>query len=275
MMTPSCPVCGGDALTVRFQVTGTDPYLELLGLVVSREERVWMSCDSCGHLCNGLRLGEQELTKLYERFRDQEWRNETPDQYFDRITSLPDSESENYQKMRQIMLCATDRDLSGLKTMIDIGCGGGVLIHTAQRLLGRAFSFCGVEPTASFADLATRRTGAMIRCGNFRAGLFGDTKFDLATCCQVLEHVSNPGEFVSGVRRSLVPEGLFYLEVPDVSDFADLPSDHDRFMCQHISYFSYGVLSRLLLEHSFTIVASDVTKSVRKRNNLWFLARAC
>lgn len=275
MISPKCPVCDGEELTTKFNVTGVDPYLELLGLGVRPEKRVWKSCNLCGHLTNGLRLDERELTKLYERFRDQEWRNESPDNYFNRITSLPDSESENYQKLRMIISNAAGRNLSNMRSMIDIGCGGGVLIHTAQRLLGETISYYGVEPTSSFADLAARRTGAIIACANFKAGLFGDAKFDLATCCQVLEHVNDPVRFLVEVRKSLSHKGLFYLEVPDVSDFGDLPSNHDRFMCQHISYFSHDILSNLLIENRFSILASDVTKSVRQRNNLWFLAETC
>lgn len=157
---------------------------------------------------------------------------------------------------------------------VDIGCGGGVLIHAARETLGAEWIFYGVEPTEKFADLAARRTGARIRNSNYEAGLFKGTRFDLAFCCQVLEHVPDPRIFLSEASSDLKMGGLLYLEVPDISDFNHLPGNHDRFMVQHISYFSHEVLSRLLLDSGFSVISSGVMGTIRGRNNLWFIARS-
>lgn len=273
-MQPTCPLCGSSESEKLRSVTHRDDYLDLIGMSYDSLAREWLQCESCHHVHNSIRLSPQELVTLYERFRDQEWRKESPDEYFDRITALPSAQSENSQKISILKQAAGWRNLSQGGAVIDIGCGGGVLLHTAKKVLGTEWNFYGVEPTPSFAELGARRTGAKVINGNFKAGLFPGIKFELAMCCQVLEHLNNPVEFMGEIRKDFTDDGLPYLKVPDISDFQTLPQDHDRFMVQHISYFSHPILQSLLTRSSFKILDSGVMTTVRGRNNLWLLARA-
>jgi len=256
-------------------VLGPDHYLDLIGRNYESAARYWVRCDECGHRHNSVRLSTQEIRTLYDRFRDQDWRKETPDQYFDRITSLPFYQSENSQKVALILSrLGALSDRVEMQSMIDIGCGGGVLLNSFESRLGDRWALFGVEPTRSFAELAARRTRATVVNATYRSGLFGNIKFDLATCCQVLEHIEDPTTFVTEIRNDLAPEGWLYLEVPDESDFDVLPDGHDRFMAQHISYFGVTVLKKLLEDNDFVINHTGVYRTVRGRNNLWFLAVA-
>jgi len=275
MESVKCPLCGSDSATRVLNVSGPDPYLDLIGRKYEPLARFWVRCDRCGHLHNSVRLSGEELETLYDRFRDEAWRKESPDQYFDRITSLSPDQSENHQKVDLILSLLDDRRATDTgQLMIDIGCGGGVLIETFQRRLSDTWSFFGIEPTSSFAELAHRRTGATVINANYQSSLFGETKFDLATCCQVLEHLSDPGDFLTQIRMDLRDGASLYLEVPDESDFRSLPANHDRFMAQHVSYFGKALLQRLLEDRGFSIEHSGVHRTVRGRNNLWFLASA-
>jgi hypothetical protein len=123
-MQTSCPLCGATAASVIRQVTCADPYLDLIGKSYSSTPREWLRCSNCGHIHNAVRLSAQEVTELYARFRDQEWRNESPDQYFDRVTSLPNAQSENVQKIRVIDEVTGISHRSGGR-VLDVGCGGG------------------------------------------------------------------------------------------------------------------------------------------------------
>lgn len=271
---PICNLCGfADFKTLQTQ-RDADVYLGLVGIDESSMVREWRKCVSCGHIYNSAQLDSTEIKKLYDEFRNQEWRNETPDQYFDRITSLGASESENSAKAKLLLDHLSDDTLPRGGSLIDIGCGGGVLIHTLQNCFPGNWEFYGVEPTTSFADLAARRTKADIRSVMYESGLFPNCQFEVATCCQVLEHLSEPRGFLAHVHQDLVRDGWLYLEVPDISDFSSLPSNHDRFMIQHVSYFSESVLRNLLESSSFVLRHVGVTRTVRERNNLWCLAQA-
>ena len=267
-----CPVCHSRRRHVLRRQTGADTYLELAGVPLGEAVREWQRCSDCGHIFNSIQLEESELERLYERFREEEWRRETPDEYFDRITRLPPEESENLEKA-QLIVKNLGSELDAGGKLLDIGCGGGVLIDTLQRTFPRGWSFFGVEPTPSFASLAERKTGAQVKCSMYSSGLFDSVSFSAATCCQVLEHVPDPRDFLAEVRADLDSEAWFYLEVPDESDFENLDVNHDRFMSQHISYFSNDVLRRLLESQGFEVLQFGVSKTVRKRNNLWFLAK--
>ena len=273
-MQSTCPLCGSSESARLRLVTHRDDYLDLLEMNYDALSREWLQCTFCSHVHNSTRLSPEDLVTLYERFRDQEWRKESPDEYFDRITAMPAAASENSQKMSLLQRVVGSEKLSQGGAAIDIGCGGGVLLHTAKKALGGGWRFYGVEPTPSFAELGSRRTGAAVINGNYRAGLFADIKFDLAMCCQVLEHLDRPSEFMGEIRSDLISDGLLYLEVPDVSDFQTLPQDHDRFMVQHVSYFSQPTLQGLLTRSSFKILDSGISTTVRGRNNLWFMAQA-
>lgn len=219
-----------------------------------------------------MKLKDSELETLYARFRDEEWRNESPDEYFDRIVSLSETESENFQKFSIIGEFSGICQLSE-GSVLDIGCGGGVLIEEMRGRLQGRFEFFGVEPTSSFAELAVRRTGAQVANQNYTCGIFGERKFDLITCCQVLEHIGAIIKFLSDIRSDLTDSGYLYIEVPDISDFGILPLDHDRFMVQHISYFSEPVLRVALELSGFKNLYQGITNSIRGRNNLWFVSQ--
>jgi len=268
----SCPLCGHDVSSVIRQITSSDHYLNLIEKPYASIRRCWLRCELCSHVHNSVKLRDSELKSLYARFRDQEWRNESPDQYFERITSLSEAESENFQKFSIIEEFTGICQLSE-GSVLDIGCGGGVLIEEMSRRLQGKFEFFGVEPTSSFAELARRRTGAQVANQNYMCEIFGERKFDLITCCQVLEHVRAPIEFLTDIHSDLTDVGYLYLEVPDISDFETLPEDHDRFMVQHVSYFSESVLRAALERSGFRELYHGITKTIRDRNNLWFVSQ--
>jgi SAM-dependent methyltransferase len=80
--------------------------------------------------------------------------------------------------------------------------------------------------------------------------------FDSVLCNQVLEHVFNPDEFLSEIRRVLKPNGKLLLTVPFVWDEHEQPYDYAR-------YSSFGLKSLLekngfyVLEHEK--IGADVT----------------
>jgi len=123
-MHTGCPLCGDTTASVVREFASSDNYLDLIGKSYSLTPRRWLRSSSCGLIHNEMRLSAEETAKLYARFRDQEWRNESPDEYFDRITSLPGAQSENVNKMRVIDEVTKISQHSGGR-ILDVGCAGG------------------------------------------------------------------------------------------------------------------------------------------------------
>jgi 2-polyprenyl-6-hydroxyphenyl methylase/3-demethylubiquinone-9 3-methyltransferase len=102
---------------------------------------------------------------------------------------------------------------SGLR-VLDIGCGGGFLAEEFATLGCRV---TGVDPSSASIDAArahAARRGLRI---DYRVGAgeelpAPDAGFDLACCCDVLEHVSDVDRVISETARVLAPGGLYLFD---------------------------------------------------------------
>ena len=65
-----------------------------------------------------------------------------------------------------------------------------------------------------------------------------------ANPCNVLAHVDDPADFLSGCRELLATDGLVTIEVPYVGELLDR-LEYDTVYHEHLSYFSIGSLLRL------------------------------
>jgi 2-polyprenyl-3-methyl-5-hydroxy-6-metoxy-1,4-benzoquinol methylase len=266
MRERNCIVCESDRKQTLEEQGFKDEYLDLIHPSYQRDARRLVICESCGFVYHDPQLDERDIEALYDKFRDASFRNESPDAYFDRITSLPKAGSENQAKVEWLRVHAPELLHRGGR-LLDIGCGGGVFIHTfLQNISG--WSAAGVEPTVAFAELAARRLATQVIAGSYRSGLFAGQRFDLISVNQVLEHVVDPVAFLADVREDLADGGLLYLEVPDVLDLGYLAPNHDRFMMQHLWVFSRASLVNVCRRAGYTLVALDQQVTIRQKRNL-------
>lgn len=261
-----CRLCGSSSFATIREQHGVDQYLELIDISSNNVERRWLKCKNCDLVVHDPQLTTDDTRILYERFRDTSFREETPDQYFDRIMGLPAGQSENHEKCVWLKPFLSTSDEPS--NILDIGCGGGVFLAMFRQHFGTNWSTYGVEPTPSFAELADRRLGGTVLNSNYTSGHFPGVKFQLIACSQVLEHVDDPLNFLSQIRTDLADDGFLYLEIPHVRDFDSLPLDHDRFQMQHFWYFSEQTIQAFSSLAGLRVVASEVISTVRKRNNL-------
>lgn len=97
---------------------------------------------------------------------------------------------------------------------LDIGCGGGFLSEEFARLGCRVV---GVDPSVVSIETARRHATTTGLDVEYRVG-FGerlpvaDSEFDLAYCCDVLEHVSDLEAVIHETARALRPGGIFLFD---------------------------------------------------------------
>lgn len=262
-----CRQCDSNNVRVKLKLNNnTNSYLvpELSGIV-----RMWNLCDSCGICFSFPELNSIQVSRMYDNYRNEEFRGETPDQYFDRITSYSEKDSENFYKVKHLnSFIETPPD-----KVLDIGCGGGVLIDCMKKIWPNSI-FYGVEPTKNFCELTSRRTGAITKNSFYGFETYPNESFDLITCCQVFEHVKDLKEFAQAVRSNMHLNSYFYLEVPDIKDFDTLEPDHSRFIePSHLWYFSHKFLQNFFEKESFKVIASKQELTVRGRNNLTLILK--
>ena len=103
--------------------------------------------------------------------------------------------------------------VGGLRAL-DIGCGGGFL---AEELAALGCQVSGVDPStasigAARAHAAARGLHIDYQVASGEDLPVPDAAFGLACCCDVLEHVPDPGRLISEAARALVPGGLYLFD---------------------------------------------------------------
>jgi 2-polyprenyl-6-hydroxyphenyl methylase/3-demethylubiquinone-9 3-methyltransferase len=98
--------------------------------------------------------------------------------------------------------------------LLDVGCGGGLLAEEFARL---NCAVIGIDPSESSLRAArahATQNGLHIdyRCAFGNALPFADATFDVASCCDVLEHIENWDATIAEIARVLKPGGLFLFD---------------------------------------------------------------
>ena len=265
MKNNNCILCHSNNKSIVAKQAFEDEYLTLIDPELNKIDRSWVECDSCKLIYHDPQLEESDTNILYQKFRDPSFRDEVADDYFDRIISIPTSDSENHAKVEWLSNNISNYIGEG-GSILDIGSGGGVFLYTFLQK-NKSWIPYGVEPTIEFADLTKRKLDCSVHAGNYSRDIF-DTKFDLITCNQVLEHTINPMDFLNDIFSDLNHGGYLYIEIPDAIDFEELPPEHDRFLAQHLWYFSRVVLEKMFKDAGFKVIKIESQKTIRGRNNL-------
>nr|WP_232320383.1 bifunctional 2-polyprenyl-6-hydroxyphenol methylase/3-demethylubiquinol 3-O-methyltransferase UbiG [Rhodococcus sp. WMMA185] len=107
----------------------------------------------------------------------------------------------------------TGPDFTPLRAL-DIGSGGGFLAEQFARI---GFQVVGVDPSPVSVDAARRHAAASALEIEYRIGVgerlpVPDATFDVAYCCDVLEHVSDLDAVIAETARVLEPGGLYLFD---------------------------------------------------------------
>ena len=104
------------------------------------------------------------------------------------------------------------RPLEGL-TILDVGCGGGLICEPLTRLGARV---TGLDPAAENIEAACRHAAGQGLDITYRAGRIEDlaaesATFDAVVCLEVVEHVPDPAAFLKTLAELVRPGGLMLL----------------------------------------------------------------
>ena len=145
--------------------------------------------------------------KIYDRIGDTWWDENNP------LNMLLGSFTPGRFDYFRGVLDRTDRDPTGMRA-VDIGCGGGFLAEEFARLGCRVV---GIDPSP--ISIATARRHAhssgldisyLVASGENLP--LDSSSFDLAYCCDVLEHVADLGQVIEETARVLKPGGLYLFD---------------------------------------------------------------
>lgn len=106
------------------------------------------------------------------------------------------------------------RPLAG-KSALDVGCGAGLLCEPLARM-GAVVT--GVDAAPENVAAARAHAAQSALTVDYRAGELAELglgKFDIVTSMEVIEHVTDPAAFVTGLAAHLKADGLLILSTPN------------------------------------------------------------
>lgn len=135
--------------------------------------------------------------------------------------------------------------------LIDVGCGGGGFLKSLAGY-GKLF---GVESSSSAAIHALGKSSAKIIRGDATDLPFKDSRFDILTSLDVIEHLDSDGDALKEYHRILTDDGIVILTVPA---FEFLWSPRDTVLAHKRRYTARG-LKRLLTKAGFKVMKCSYT----------------
>jgi len=132
--------------------------------------------------------------------------------------------------------------------ILEIGCSSGFMLYPLDK---KGHHCVGVEPSGVFSDFIKKNNLSVYKSVDHLTEELPEQKFDLIMHFFVLEHISEPLEFLSKQLNLLKPNGKIIFEIPNVADplysVYDIPA-FERFYWSlaHPWYFSKKSLKFLL-----------------------------
>ncbi len=159
-------------------------------------------------------------------------------------------------------------------SLLEVGCGNGYFLKVAQ---DSGFRVKGVEVCRELSEHINRYLDLDIFIGTLEDAGFSAGSFDAVYLNHILEHLPDPGSFLSAVNRILKKDGVLFLGVPNAADISNslnkalklsgLRRNWGGYLCPpvHLHGFTPKVLTKLLDQagfktlDSFTVAQGDKT----------------
>lgn len=224
-VTVACPACGSQEGEITYRKHGFEwhrcvhcetrymsprPPVEILGEFYSRSElyKIW----------NDLIFPASQETRRLRIFRP---------------------------RLEQMLALCEDHGVEG-GSFFEIGAAHGIFCDEV-RMSGKFGRVVAIEPSAIQAQtcrkLGLETIEAPVEATEYLAGTA-----DVVAAFEVIEHLSNPGQFVAAMARLLRPGGLLLITTPNSGgfDIATLGPVSDQIYPEHVTLFSIDGLAGLV-----------------------------
>lgn len=139
------------------------------------------------------------------------------------------------------------------KNLLDIGCGTGDFLQTAQQ---NNWMVSGIEPNEQARSIANKKTNDSV-FETEQLLKFEDHSFDVITLWHVLEHLPNLEDHVTIFKKLLKPNGTLIIAVPNYNSFD--AKHYKNFWAaldvpRHLWHFNKASISKLVGKQSMQVV---------------------
>lgn len=151
-----------------------------------------------------------------------------------------------------LVFLGIESNFSKMRTL-DIGCAGGAFLKAVKDLGGNPV---GVEPSKYLSDFARREYGVEVYSGILEEQDFGSGSFDIITMWDVVEHLTDPNQVFSDMRRIVKDQGYLVINYPDYSTLIAkiMGWKWPFWLSVHLTYFTPKTITRLIEANGFKVL---------------------
>ncbi len=235
MTSQPCPICGSpDTRTRKRNKTVHDPTPKDFRITDDAYGATGplTQCGSCGFL---FVVYPRDASEYYAEMEDPTYER-----------------GRSYRAIQlRRMVTNLQRIYPGMRTLLDVGAGTGMLVEQAMKM---GLDAVGVEPSQWCCRLA-KDQGLPVLQGTLPHPELAGKSFDAITAIDVIEHVNDPMALLKSCRRYLKPGAAMVLVTPDVESVAARWLGHRwwHYRIAHVGYFSKKTLAIALEKTGFTI----------------------
>jgi len=197
-----CPGCGESGVRTLFH--GRDRLYR-----TTDKSFLLVECKNCRLIRLEPRPSAKELASYYPA---EYWYE--PDQ--DTASKIEESYRRFVLRDHVNFVMRTVENLSQPGLVVDVGCGGGLLLRMLRE---RGLSVLGLETSHQAANAAWKQNHVAVVCGDLSEGPIERGSASLVTMFHVLEHLREPVSYLRSARDLLVPSGRLVIQVPNASSW--------------------------------------------------------
>ena len=164
---------------------------------------------------------------------------------------------ENFFRLMVLGLGDIDFDRIGGalrgREFLDVGCATGMLL---AHMRDRGWNVQGVEICRESAEYGAGERNVPIFVGTLQEAQFPEGFYSAVHCSHLIEHLTDPRQYLREVRRILAPDGYAVVTTPNVDGFqAKVLKERWRSaIADHLYLFSRNTLARMLGDVGFRVL---------------------
>ena len=237
-----CPLCQSQQISLFIKGTVTPEKISAADFKITDSHYgsrwTFFSCRNCSFVFANPVPSQGAIVQFYADLADEEYSQEDEGRGRNFATIL--------QRLRPLVPPGS--------SLLDVGAASGIFLNLAR---AAGYRVTGIEPSAALAADAERLYGLKLFCGTVEQFAAGE-KFGVITLLDVLEHVADPGTFLSALSALLAPGGMLVIVTPDIGSLAAriMGGRWWHYRVAHLNFFNRRSLDWLLEKNGLEIALS-------------------